>query len=566
MKRGFIFLVFLLFLIISIHNTFAIYVSGHYVHVVGEATSNQVNASIIVVNIAPTIFIFSPKENRTYRSKNILLNYSVYDPDGISLVWYNIDNTNNISLGNSSSGYIYFNTSQGMHTLYLYANDTFGAENFSSVNFFVNNTKIIVIYEEFRKEKKGNSTDFDSLTDEQLENLSNMIIESTDYGKILWREHVNITADRDPSDRITILDNNVVIANASIFVNEIELPNLNKKATLWFYNLSFKNPRVLRNGEVCPSSVCSNLVYQNKTLRVDVTGFTNYSVEEIPEQPEAPGGVGGGRGSTPTRNASRILFFFYPSLIKLNLMQGGKEMVDIKIINLDTEEIEFQLDSHFGMVSIGKKNFSLKPEEEKEITLYINVPIDAKPDVYIDNIFITAKKGDQTRTEKLKIVIVVSAEKKIFDVKVKVLEEYKIVKAGTRVIAEIEIYNLGIVNGTVDVESRYDLRDLENNILQQEIKSVAVQTKVSEVIKLLVPKRTTAGRYLFTASVTYNGQKAFASDDFYVEEERKTINPVLPLIIVIAILIGVFVWIGYKKIKQAQKISRILVLSKIKLR
>lgn len=566
MKKIIIFFVICLFLLALAQKAFGIDVVGNF-YFTGEATSNQVSASITVISVAPTIFILSPKESRTYRSENILLNYSVYDANGISLVWYNIDNGSNMSLGNFSNGQRYFNVSQGMHTLYLYANNTLGAENFSSVKFYVNNTKIIVIYENFRGEKKGNSTDFDSLTDEELENLSGMVLENTDYGKILWLESINITADRRPNDKITRLDDNVVIANASIFVNETELPNLNKRATLWFYNLSFRNPIVLRNGEVCPASVCTDLLYFNKTLKVNVIGFTNYSVEETPEErPGAGGGAGG--GGVALENVSEILFFFYPSLIKLNLMQGEKEEIDLKIKNLDEKDIEFQLSSDFN-IAFSEKNFILKPKEEKDIVIYVDIPKEIEPDVYIRNVFITAKKENLVKTEKVKIVIAVSSKEKLFDVKIKIPEEYKVVKPGGSVIAEVEIYNLGSIAEKVDVELRYSLRDLSDNVLQEGIRTVAVQTKISEVIKLVVPKRTKEGRYIFVAIVTYNGQKAFASDDFYVKEERKLKSTELLLIIFIAMLIGILIWLEYRRAKHAEKIEKIvrgIVLSKVKLR
>ncbi len=48
------------------------------------------------------------------------------------------------------------------------------------------------------------------------------------------------------------------------------------------YNLALNNPRILRDGSVCLSSICALLSYssQNGTLLFNVTGFSAYSAED----------------------------------------------------------------------------------------------------------------------------------------------------------------------------------------------------------------------------------------------------------------------------------------------
>lgn len=87
----------------------------------GELATNkqQQNLSIFVLPAIPIITIISP-ENITYSTNTILLNYSIKNtPDSI---WYNLDNTINITIISP----IYFVTTHGSHTLYLYANNTQG--------------------------------------------------------------------------------------------------------------------------------------------------------------------------------------------------------------------------------------------------------------------------------------------------------------------------------------------------------------------------------------------------------------------------------------------------------
>ncbi len=126
MRWGFVFLVLLL-LTASI--------SAITVRRTGEAITGKpmqymgLNVSIIG---PPTLSLISP-ENKTYTTNiSLLLNYTV---SGEETVWYNLDKGTNITI----TSFRYFNTSEGSHTLYLYANNTLG-ETSRNVTFFVNVT------------------------------------------------------------------------------------------------------------------------------------------------------------------------------------------------------------------------------------------------------------------------------------------------------------------------------------------------------------------------------------------------------------------------------------------
>ncbi|MFH0831857.1 MAG: S8 family serine peptidase [archaeon] len=80
----------------------------------------------------------------------------------------------------------------------------------------------------------------------------------------------------------TNLSSDVVLRNNYIFVNSSSALGLNKSANISFYSLTFNNPRILRNGAVCPASICSRISYAsaNGTLIFNVTGFSYYSAED----------------------------------------------------------------------------------------------------------------------------------------------------------------------------------------------------------------------------------------------------------------------------------------------
>jgi len=247
--------------------------------ITGDVLTQSVNINISVSVILPSIEIIYPRNETYLTNESLLLEYSASNSE---FVWYNIDKGNNITLPSESSQR-YFNISEGSRTLFLFANNSKGTTS-ANVTFFVNLTKLIIIYEEYKGSFSGNSTDFIDYSYEEIQNLSDVILENTNYGKILFNMFIDITEDKNPGDNIVNIDNNTNLSFNKIELNSGTLPNFNKSSTLWIYNLSFSNPRILRNNEICSSDTCIIESYSDEEgiLKFNVTGFSVYSSEETP--------------------------------------------------------------------------------------------------------------------------------------------------------------------------------------------------------------------------------------------------------------------------------------------
>jgi len=259
----------------------------------GALTAGGTNVSLTILASAPVITINKPKNITFENNQSIDLDLSVFNETSpISTLFYNLDDGTNISLTFFNDGNITtFATSFGSHTLKVFANETVsGVMGFANVTFSVNTSIIFqIIYETF---KEGATTDFDSLTRVQLEAIDAMTLENITFGKIVFEETINITAD-NLTDVAVNLDKHVNISSF-IFINETVFPNLEgKSASLYFYNITFANPEVLRNGATCPSSICIAQSLTGQTLAVNVSNFSTYSVQEG-DAPSGPAGGGGG--------------------------------------------------------------------------------------------------------------------------------------------------------------------------------------------------------------------------------------------------------------------------------
>ena len=127
----------------------------------------------------------------------------------------------------------------------------------------------------------GNTTNFSSIAD--LSNASNIVIEKTSNGKI------NFGGNALNLSKVIDIDNYVKIENNVVAIDTQKYPQLNKSATLTFYNLPYSaTPKIYySNGfttnsslisTLCPDSICSNIKYNatTGTLTFDVAHFSSF--------------------------------------------------------------------------------------------------------------------------------------------------------------------------------------------------------------------------------------------------------------------------------------------------
>ncbi|OHA30762.1 MAG: hypothetical protein A3B11_02110 [Candidatus Taylorbacteria bacterium RIFCSPLOWO2_01_FULL_44_26] len=92
-------------------------------------------------------------------------------------------------------------------------------------------------------------------------------------------------------------DSYLLITKNKISVNTANLPLFAEEATttITLYDITFRTPKILKDGNACPATVCANLSYDSvaKTLSFTVSGFSTYEVVEgyvAPEPPQPPTG------------------------------------------------------------------------------------------------------------------------------------------------------------------------------------------------------------------------------------------------------------------------------------
>src|SRR3989339_1042844 len=142
--------------------------------VTGEAVNSNVSMAIAVVNF-PALSIVSPR-NETYIWNRVFLDYLVgYS----SYLWYNVDNGLNASISFPTELFL----SAGGHVINLYAQNVYGVSH-EDVWFSIDPFLLEIRYNNYKGSSGGSSSDFNDYSFEELQNLSDVVLEQIAFGKI----------------------------------------------------------------------------------------------------------------------------------------------------------------------------------------------------------------------------------------------------------------------------------------------------------------------------------------------------------------------------------------------
>ncbi|UCD07698.1 MAG: hypothetical protein JSW41_01875 [Candidatus Aenigmatarchaeota archaeon] len=420
---------------------------------------------------------------------------------------------------------------------------------FTGTNVMVS-PNIIVIYTRF----SGNTTDFSSMNFTDMFDIYNMDLQIPTYGEMVFSEIVNLTKCRD-EEFVVNLNEHVDITTNSVTINATGLPCMNKSATISLYQINFSNPRILRNGEPCPSDVCTIVSYERGVLFVfNVTGFTVYTVTTYSVEETGLPSPGGGIG--PVVPGPIYNFTVDKKFFKVFLKQGETLLDSFTINNTGTVRLRVSIDVNNleRYTVLSEDMFYLEQGESKTISVAFTASEYEEPDVYPGRFIIDA---DSIRKIIL-VVIEVRERRPLFDILVSTEETPQRVYLGEEVEADILMYNFGDLK-PVDVSLYYSLRDFDGNDILYAEESFAVQEQKEVKKKIRIPEDLEPGYYLFYSRLTYANESLSSSAIVLVQrmEERFYLEPWMIIgvliIVIIAILASFFIQMRkYRRIWSAK--------------
>lgn len=223
----------------------------------------------LIPDKAPNVTLNSP-QNNSVSTGNITFNCSASDDFGLvnislyhNMNGWMLNQSFNVSGISNSSIFNLTNLPGGSYKWSCLAYD-----NNNNSTFANNYSFSVVLLSTF----DGSTTNPIS---QNITNIQNLTLEKTNYGKIIFSENIDLSAGADLNNYVNISYNRMIV-NASV------LPALNKSATIYLYNLTFSNPRILKNGAICPETECVKISYSSGTLIYRISHFSDYMAEEIP--------------------------------------------------------------------------------------------------------------------------------------------------------------------------------------------------------------------------------------------------------------------------------------------
>ena len=405
--------------------------------------------------------------------------------------------------------------------------------------------QIIVIYTLY----SGATTEFSAMTFNELQAVDNMTMEIPVYGRMDFPYTVNITACMDV-ERVVNFNQHMGITTNSVTINTSGLPCVNGSATISLYQVSFDQPRVLRNGEPCPTDVCTIVSYTRGMLFVfNVTDFSNYTVTIYSvEEGAAPGPTGPAGPVTPGPPVYN--FTVDRDFFKVLLKQGESLLESMTIKNTGNMRLRFSIDPNNlkNYVVLSEDMFYLNPGQSKTISIAFNAGHDQRPDVYPGRFIITT---DSPAMEVVLAVMEVREKKPLFDIFVSTKVIPQEVYLGEEIEADIMIYNFGDLS-PVDVSLYYSLRDFTGNDMLFAQETFAVQEQKIVTKRIRIPEDFEPGYYLFYARLTYDSDSVSSSAIIRAMEREAPllyIEPwyILSLILILVIIAIILAYVYHRK-------------------
>ncbi len=429
-----------------------------------------------------------------------------------------------------------------------------------NVNFSISSSEaIIVLMDSF----DGDTTSLNGHGNLFLQDVSNLVLENSTYGKIVFNENVNLTIDA--VDKIIDLDNNTYLTNNYIYINLENLTSLNKSALLYFYDVDFEDPGIQINGVDCPASICSEVSYSGNVYVVNITKFgaNNYTSYSVVEKYEGViddgGGGGGGGGGRPSIIKQKPLFSVDKDLIHVELKVGDTERTFLNITNDYSTRIYLDINSTIeDFLIISTPSISLSPGASREVPLIFYSLETTTPGAYIGEIIVSVE-GQENVQKRIPVIIEVESKKVLFDVVLEIPEQYKKVNPGEELLLHLTLFNLGEV-GRVDVFIDYFIKDVENNVYYSQGDTIAVETQASFVKTINLPEDMPEGYYVAAAQVRYGSSVGTSTGIFKVIGLQNFVlgykNYILLGVLILAIILIIIWYVRHENKRISESLEK----------
>lgn len=421
-----------------------------------------------------------------------------------------------------------------------------------------------IIYDTFN----GATTDFDSYNQNDLGDISGVVLEKTAYGKVVFENNLDLITMAG-SDWIVNFDEDFTINSNALFVDNSNLSGINKKAVVSLYGITYTDPEIYHNGAICTD--CSEVGYSSGTYSFRVTSLSGlYYLREKAVAPYcgdgtcnngetsdtcsadcgAPdtGGGGGGGGTVPPTNETEkpynpnYDFKLTPELVEAEIRKGSYFRKQILVENNGTNELTLgvYVTNLTDFIFPDVRSLTIQPGEIKRVNLDIYVSQGVNPDLYLGKVMFTSTHVDHFAN----VILNIQDSYVLFDIKTEVLKKY--VNPGGRVRANVSLINMGDLRN-FDVNLIYKIIDFDRNEYTLKEEQFAINRTYNKVFYLDAPADIPIGDYIFYTTVKYQDVNATSYDTFTIEK-LSFVSWIILILVILVLMYLAYRW--YKKRRE----------------
>ncbi|MGV8151844.1 MAG: hypothetical protein ACP5OG_02090 [Candidatus Nanoarchaeia archaeon] len=308
---------------------------------------------------------------------------------------------------------------------------------------------------------------------------------------------------------------------------------------------------------------------------MNVTDSFLFNVSSMPVPPEVPSPSGetqetGGGGSgaigellstiaaSYTDQSKRIKnYTIEPEVIKVSLKQGDLRTVLVKVTNIGSYNLSFNVSivGLTGFFLLSETNFELYPGKVKELTVDFIAKENAPPEQYFGYMVFSSS---ESRT--VPIILDINAFDLKFSVDVNISQEYKTIRPGEKIRANITIKSLKDVKES-KIQLYTALKDLQGNIYDSSQEELDITSSIALEKELSTTYEMPYGEYIFYARILNGKETAIDSDTFFIGSKFRFMAYLRQwFIFIIITFVSFFVLILMLKSKKDLEKERVLSL------
>ncbi|MEK6935440.1 MAG: hypothetical protein AABW67_01505, partial [Nanoarchaeota archaeon] len=298
-------------------------------------------------------------------------------------------------------------------------------------------------------------------------------------------------------------------------------------------------------------------VYPYRWFANDTSGNKNntesgsYTISQAASEDTGGGGGGGSSSSSAIVNPVnfRLDKYNYDETVALGFVKHSS----LKIFNDKATRETFVISSEGldNVIKFSEDTFVIEPLQSKIIDF--DIVSSKEVGVYTGKIIVSSGSSKK----EVLTVININSEKSLFDIKLTIPKELRVVRPGDSLVVQYYLLQAGLKE-KMDVLLTYEIKDFNGKVYHTESETIAVENQ-SSFNKEFDTSDFLSGDYVLGTKLVYADGVAVASQQFKVEAVNSKLsrNNILLATLFAAILAIFFaIWIIIKRYKRLAKFNK----------